>query len=484
MKIVNQQGTAQTGVPVINIGGQNVTLQQLSSQLGNIQGLQLQQTTPQVQQQQQLPQTQQQQQQIQVQTQQQDQLSFQSQTQPGQAGSGGHLTFAQGQLNVQQQGQSHIVPQQTVISSQGQLNQTQVNTSVNSVENQTRLILQQIHDSLKKSQASAVSSVTATVSNIQAIQNKNSMNIKQEFQANCSASSLPSSSLSSNQNNSTTKSFMSPVVVKRETNLIETLIKQENNPRSNLTVPVSSVHDVLNNSQSTTVTTTVSQASTPMSMFVLSNSQNVPSNTFTTSTASVSQSVPFGQSVSESSGTIPDLNAGAISPVSQSSQQMGQQGTATLQTIHLPPDLQQQFQRIQLEIRKVQTATNMTAQQRQDKLQRLQLYQKKILLKGRVLATAKAEPDQIKQGLANLTQNTGPATSFSTSNNTSANISSSIAQLQSSLQSSSDISSPHQQPATGQFNAQSNTGLKNLLRQGDTQVQPDSTSNLGQGNAV
>lgn len=484
LKIVNQQGTAQTGVPVINIGGQNVTLQQLSSQLGNIQGLQLQQPhaqiqQPQLQQQQQTLQQQQLHQQQQSQLQQHEQSNFQRQ---GQQQNAGQLTFSQGHNSSQQQGQGQMNSQQKINSVQGQLNQTQVNTSVNSVENQTRLILQQIHDSLKKSQANTMNSVSATVSNIQSSQIKNPLNIKQEFQPSCS------SSLTNQTNKSFISSVMASVPVKTEANLIETLIKQENTPCTNFVSQPSSVRDLLScNAQATHVTTTLSQASTQMSLFVLSNSQTVLSNSSTSAISSVSQTtVPVGGQ-SETSGPMPNGNTSTPIAAVQGTQQAGQQqGMATLQTIHLPPELQQQFQRVQLEILKVKSAAQLTPQQKQEKLQQLSIFQKRILLKGRVLATTQTEPNQIQQGVTNFTQS-GSTNSYSVAATTNQSMDSAaaIAQLKCSLQSSSGIPSPIQKSSTNQFSpAQANAGIKNLLKQEDSQVQPDSTSNLGQGKEI
>ena len=75
---------------------------------------------------------------------------------------------------------------------------------------------------------------------------------------------------------------------------------------------------------------------------------------------------------------------------------------AMLQTIHLPPELQQHFQKIQLKIREVHSDRSLTQADRQNKLQQLNMIQRKILLRGKVLATTRAEPHHIQQGLQAL----------------------------------------------------------------------------------
>ncbi|KAL4224641.1 hypothetical protein ACF0H5_015338 [Mactra antiquata] len=466
IKFVNQTAgnSTQQTVPVINIGGQNVTLQQITNQLSNIQGLKLQQQQQPLQQTQNILQPQ------------QEALTFQGQGQDQGHNNPGQITMNQGQAVVNQQFSNQIISQPNVISSQVPIAQSTSDTSANSVENQTRLILQKIHNSLKKSQAEAVNSAAATVSNIQALQNKNIGQIKQEF--------VPSSSSMSSLN-----SPYSSVTVKTEPNLIETLIKQEKG--------VSSSCDSLGlpsfltcSAQSTCTSATSSQASTPMSLFLMSSSQNIHSNSSLSSVSAMDsanllssasdsksgislQTKNFLQNTSigstaqtnQSSALLQQSQTGSVSQpvVSGSTSQPGQTGTATLQTIQLPPELQQQLQRVQLEMRKVQSSTTMTAQQKRDKFLQLQVFQKKILLKGRVLATTRTEQSQVKPDNSNLLPQVS-VTQTST--------------VQSSINTSSQLPDTRLNYASP---SPSNSGLKNLLRQDDnTQVQPDSTSNLGQ----
>lgn len=478
LHLVTQQGSTQQGVPVINIGGQNVTLQQLSSQLGNLQGLQIQQSQTQVGQ---VPKQQ-------TVQQQQDHMTFsQGHLQQGQTGA---VTFSQGQINMTPQSYSSVVSQPKMSVAQG-TSQNQTDNSVNSVENQTRLILQQIHNSLKKSQANAQISAAANVSTIQAMHGS-AMNIKQEYGSSSVATSV-------NTN-------VPLVSVKSESNLLEGLIKQESNRLASSCVTQTSAHGLLTSSSLITqATTTLSQATTQMSLFVLSNSQNVQSSNVSTNFSSTSQSsslgqlpgtnfMPKAQTVSVNSSAFGNQSAAGVAQLSNQSitrsvQGLGNQsatgsgqGMATLQTIHLPPELQQQFQRVQEEIRKVQAMTNITQQQKQEKLQQLQIFQKRILLKGHVLATTKADPQQLQQSLTTFTQ---AGLSYSSPVSSVQSASSTIAQIKASLQASSELSSHGiLSSSAGQFSpASSNEGLKNLLRQ-ETHTQPDSTSSLGQDSQI
>lgn len=301
---------------------------------------------------------------------------------------GGHATFPQG-LTVQQQNQGHA---DSTGSMQVQLQQVlgtgaPAVTHTTSAGDQTQQILRQIQETLRKSQASAVSSgpllqpVTARPSSHPTV------SVKQE----------PAGS-DSNFNMSN-KMFSNTIVpsatVKTETNLLENSIKQEDVKPVLDSCSQSNIHTLLTNTSSITqATTTLSQASTQMSLFVLSNSSQ-------NGVASQSEAVMGNTSTTTSvlkSVEVPNSSTDMIGKSPPSS------GSGALQAIHLPPELQQHFQRVQLEMRKTQAATNLTPEQKQAKLLHLQGFQKKILLKGRVLATPKPGPSPLQQGLLSLNQ--------------------------------------------------------------------------------
>ena len=191
----------------------------------------------------------------------------------------------------------------------------------------------------------------------------------------------------------------------------------------------------------TSVTNTISQSSLSLSNSLVSNSiqQTVPSvdikpfiNQSSTSVQNSSGSpfiIPSQSDLNMSQGNTASVvsalnnsndsvtvtsasnsfsgNLNSISPHETSSSQVnGSTKTttgATLQTIHLPPELQQNFQRVQAKIREVNMMKNLTSVERQNKLQQLNMIQRKILLKGRVLATTRAEPHHVQRGLDALT---------------------------------------------------------------------------------
>lgn len=300
------------------------------------------------------------------------------------------MTFQQSTA-VHRQGQGHIdnsssaLLQQQVLGTGSPITSVQGNNTASSVESQTQQILRQIQETLRRSQASstvAASSVPQTMA--------------------AKTLSLPTVVVKQEPQTSTfdhaSDKFVPSVSVKTESSL-ERLIKQED-IKPALNIPgcsqTSSIHALLTNTGSLTqATTTLSQASTQMSLFVLSNSsQTVPSNS----------SVLSRTSLVNSSGTTHSAS-NVINSVDNASNRAQQvTGSATMQKIHLPPELQQPFQRVQQEIRKIQADTTMPAEQKQAKLMQLQSFQKRILLKGRVLATTKTEHGQIQQGLASLNQ--------------------------------------------------------------------------------
>ena len=106
---------------------------------------------------------------------------------------------------------------------------------------------------------------------------------------------------------------------------------------------------------------------------------------------------------------------------------------AMLQTIHLPPELQQHFQKIQLKIREVNSDRSLTTADRQNKLQQLNMIQRKILLRGKVLATTRAESHHIQQGLQALASPPHNQSSQTTQVSQSVEQISSVSQQMSSL---------------------------------------------------
>ena len=328
----------------------------------------------------------------QQQQQQQQQFSFQQQSrQPTPS----PITLPPDNI-VQQQGQvdssgSVVLQQHQVLGTGSPMATLPGGNTISSVESQTQKILRQIQESLRKSQAGASPAIPQTSNSI----SLPSVVIKQETQS----TGYGAADKLFNDN------FVPSNPVKCEPNLIESFIKQEDvkpvvkNAGGSQT---SSIHALLTNTSFVTqATTTVSQASTSMSMFVLSNSsQTVPSNTSSLSNSSIVNSSVTTNSASGLINSLNDLQTRTQQAVGSAQTA----GSATMQKIHLPPELQVPFQRVQLEIRKVQLATNMTVEQKQAKLLQLQSFQKKILLKGRVLATTKTEPGQIQQGLASLNQ--------------------------------------------------------------------------------
>ena len=260
-----------------------------------------------------------------------------------------------------------------------------VTQSSNSVEDQTKLILQQIQENLRKSQAQTSQAVSSgvqafTLAHGQAPPNV-SINIKQE------PNQLATRSCS--------QQFV-PTTVKTECNLIEGMIKQEPDIKPVINTALSSsgtnIYQLLtNNVQNTHVTTTVSNATTQMSLFMLANSSNVQSSS----------------AISSSSALFVNSSVTPINSVSASTVQSSKLVPGTsMTTIQLPADLQDQLQRVQLEMRKVQASTTMTPEQKQNRLQQFQIFQKKILLKGRVLASTKSEPSQLQQTLTGQSSST------------------------------------------------------------------------------
>ena len=451
---------------MINIGGQNITLQQISGQLGSIQGLQVVQ---QQQNQQQSTLNSQGQGQVlhqgQITLQQinsQGQVTLQPQavlnsssshlTQQSRSstqgqGSQGHLSFHRGQVagqldsfsgaslqssaNDSMHRQNQTIPQGQIASQSNHVQTMTNQTSQSSLENarntQAQILLQQIQRSLKVTKMQDTVS-SSSVSSSQNAPNYNVMLVKHDpgdkMKGGSGFSASPQSSTMTMQNYSTSNTILSssqnvPNVnlivkqenmskmqlsscststsnqiqlpfqkntVKKEPDLIESLVKQE--------VPSS----IVTAADCSTTTSTVSQ-STPVSLFLLNGSESVNSNMKAAMSSSTLGDNSNVISASSSGIQINAGNGGGGNVI------LGQHRTsATVQTIHLPPDLQQQFQRVQLEMKKVHAATNLTPEIKQTKLKQLQGFQKKILLKGRVLATTRAEPHHIKQGLAAFSQ--------------------------------------------------------------------------------
>ena len=126
---------------------------------------------------------------------------------------------------------------------------------------------------------------------------------------------------------------------------------------------------------------------------------------------------------------------------------------AMLQTIHLPPELQQHFQKIQFKIREVNSDRSLSMADRQNKLQQLNMIQRKILLRGRVLATTRAEPHHIQQGLQALAS---PPHDQSKNSSQTTQVSQSIEQISSVSQQTSSLAQqlPGQQLPGQQFSQQ------------------------------
>ncbi|XP_052798996.1 uncharacterized protein LOC128230613 isoform X2 [Mya arenaria] len=352
LHLVNPTGGQTAGVPMVNIGGQNIPLSQITSQLSNLQ----------------------------QQQQQQQQLTIQPSTSIY-----GQLTLNSTQTSLQGHSQQVLLPNPGIATQ-----------STNSVENQTKLILQQIHESLKKSQAQTNQAVSNSLqafslAHSQAPPNMSVTNIKQEpgIQGN----------------RVLTHTFVPATSVKTESNMIESLIKQEADVKPTCLNTASGQqgtnfhHLLTNNVQNTQVTTTVSNSTTQMSLFIMSNSSNVMNNSMTSISSALNANSSMTQTYSASAGgNVSSL--GQTTQVVQGRQLVG--GTTTQTTIQLPSELQEQFQRVQFEMQKVQASATMTPEQKQQRLQQFQMLQKKILLKGRVLST-KSEPSQLQQTLTGTT---------------------------------------------------------------------------------
>lgn len=288
-----------------------------------------------------------------------------------------------------------MMQQQQVLGTGSPIANLQGNNSAGSVDSQTQQILRQIQESLRKSQAAvAVSSPSplhqTSVVNQPSLQG---VTVKQE----------PMST------SFTQSSFVPSATVKKDTNLLENLIKQEDvKPNINSSSMASSIHALLTNSGSgTQSTTTLSQATTQMSLFVLSNSsQNMLSNTSTISSGVMTNTATHTISSSGAAGEI-------TSPVQGNSQQPA---GGALQKLNLSPELQQQFQRLQLQIRKVQASTNMSVEQKQQTILKLQSFQKHILLKSRVSQLQQAQSAASASPLPTSTAITEQASSVPSSN--------------------------------------------------------------------
>ena len=147
----------------------------------------------------------------------------------------------------------------------------------------------------------------------------------------------------------------------------------------------------------------------------------------------------------------PRESTSSVTPQVNSSEKPA--GGATLQTIHLPPELQQNFQRVQAKIREVNSMKNISSVERQNKLQQLNMIQRKILLKGRVLATTRAEPHHIQKGLQVLASPSSEQSNVNVSSQPTTTVSQtpmlrSLAAGQTSLTSSQQSAIPGQHPGT------------------------------------
>ncbi|XP_052243487.1 helicase domino-like isoform X3 [Dreissena polymorpha] len=348
VRLMNQSG--QSAVTMVNIGGQNIPLSQLSAHLGNLQNQHVQQQVPKQQPQQ--------------------QISHPS-------ASASPLTFSQGQQNVPQQlggGQQRVL-----------LGNSPSVTSVNvSGDSQMQMILQQIQDSLKKSQAatnSAVSKTLQTFSAVHALPNMAVTSIKQE------------PGVVAQSNRVVTQTFVPAVSVKSEASIIDGLIKKEADVKPFMAScsggASSNISQLLqNNVQNTPVTITVSNATTPMSLYLVSNSaQNVGGTS-----SSISSALTTNSSMTNVQHSSSDLVNADTATISIQRQQPS--GVMSVQTVQLPVEFQQHFQRVQQQIKNVQAATNLTQEQKHEQLQQLYMFQKKILLKGRVISSTKTEANQ------------------------------------------------------------------------------------------
>ena len=484
-----QQGTSQpTNNVSVNIGGQNVSLGQLSLQ--NLQFVQGSST-------------------VSTATVQPDLATSMSQQQVTLQQGQGHDPVAS-QQRQPMTSQNHANSQQNILASVQQQTNLVSNTNQNptSAPNPTNIAaqnyrgltnMQQLMQKLQGNKVTVQSVTSSTlqtpVSNAQPVvakvttvaPNMNIFQIKREKID--SSTSNESSNVSSGPQ--TVKSLMlnkqaatlgtAKIIVKQEpvVKVEPSSVVNACNLVSHSSVqPASNIEGLLSTSAAfttahvTTVTNTISQSSTSLSNNFVSNSilQTVPSvdiKPLTSQSSSVHHSsglpfvIPsqsnFSLTQNSSSSIVSALNSSnigssmtnttnslsgnlnSISPqettssVHNNSSNKGASG-ATLQTIHLPPELQQNFQRVQAKIREVNMMKNITSVERQNKLQQLNMIQRKILLKGRVLATTRAEPHHIQRGLEVLTS------SGAQSDNTSQN----------SMGVSQSMSAQHSQPSTHQ----------------------------------